>query len=58
MDMKRKNCERVCVHMCEHVFQQYLIAASSGLHLVINVWLLLYCLQMCVCVRVFVTEKP
>lgn len=30
----------VCV--CEHVFRQYLMAASSGLHLATNVWLLLY----------------
>lgn len=44
-----KNC--VCVCVCEHVFQQYLRTASSGLHLATNVWLLLY-LTVCMCVFV------
>ena len=57
---RRQSCVCVvCVCVCEHVFQQYLMAASSGLHLATNVWLLLYltvhmwvrtCVWVCVCV--------
>lgn len=50
----------VCVRVRAHVFQQCLMAASSGLHLDTNVWLLLYlilCMCVCACAFVLDTER-